>query len=607
MPPKMERECERECHYDIIRSKEILHSVKSEARELYLTLVAHIGTARVKKKATFRKLLAQGREESRWWYHPVSIKQCETDPTYNRIIIILTIQSAAQKHGVMKLAVVGAPREVVAVLKNAFPVRDIDTEPAYGIWWPSLMGLALRIHYCLRTFRALFAVRRWFRLPGASFDLIFCGYWDWSVVWNKKSESIEDRYFKELPSEFTRHGISTHGWFAWFDPWYDKVKGKRSLKEILSPLRNCPRIVLLQALLSPLDIIKSVLDVRPLLTFLRVRRQKQFKETFHAYGLNFYPLFSASLLSGFFNDSIPHLTLVSLATARACERYHPRATFNFQEHFAQARAHYAGVKRGKKEIICFAAQHASYNHDKTFLFFDPEIEFKGIPDNCPVPHPDYICAMGPFGQELFSECGYAQDHIVITGSPKYDHVHQWLENEPGNGECSKDVRVLMVCNLGFELDLQMLEAVCAATEGMHDIHLLLRNHPFYRIERRREFDAYRRKITITQGTLEEDITQADLIIFIYSTVAEEAFIRGKPVWQWLPLGFNGSALAEIGCISQFSSVGQLREALHTFKTGRSQFIPSKEKRTLICNQLFYQGSDGSTSAQRIAHVVNKTI
>ncbi|MGA1823519.1 MAG: hypothetical protein ACMUIP_02565 [bacterium] len=603
MPPKAESECERDSTCTIIRSREIVQSIKSEARELYCTLVARIGTAPVDNKGTFRKLLTKRGKKSLWWYHPVSMKQCENDPAYNRIIILLTIQSVARRYGAMKLVIVGGPRDVVTVLKKAFIVKDIGTERSYGIWWPLCLGLALRINYCLRSFREFIAIQRWFRLPSGFLDIVFFGYWDWSVLWNNKRESIEDRYFKDLPSELARRGSSSIGWFAWFSPLYEKAKGKRHFKDILVPLHACKNIVLLQALLSPLDIIKSVLDVRPLRIFLKVRKQKQFQETFNARGLNVYPLFSTPLLLGFINDSIPHCTLVSLATARACTRYRPRAMLNFQEHFAQARAHYAGVQSIRRRIPLFAVQHASYNHDKTFLFFDPEREFKGIPDGCAVPHPDYICAMGSFSKGLFLECGYSQDHIVITGSPRYDHVRQWLDNESQEEECSKGIRVLMVCNLGVELDLQMVEAVCDATEGMQDLHLLLRNHPFFRIEKRREFDVYKHLITVTQRTLEEDIAGADLIIFIYSTVAEEAFIRGKPVWQWLPLGFNGSALAEIGDIPQFSSVGDLRKALQAFQTDRSHFIPSVGKRTFLFNELFYQSDDQRSAAARIADAI----
>jgi hypothetical protein len=47
-----------------------------------------------------------------------------------------------------------------------------------------------------------------------------------------------------------------------------------------------------------------------------------------------------------------------------------------------------------------AIQHASYSHEKTFLFFHPQLEFAGDPDDCPLPHPDYVCATDVLGQNI---------------------------------------------------------------------------------------------------------------------------------------------------------------------------------------------------------------
>src|SRR5207244_1348750 len=81
-----------------------------------------------------------------------------------------------------------------------------------------------------------------------------------------------------------------------------------------------------------------------------------------------------------------------------------------------------GVKQAGPGTINYAVQHASYCSEKTFLFLDPEIEFRGRPDGAPVPHPDQVMAMGTFAQELFLKCGYAPDQVKTTGSPRYDRI-----------------------------------------------------------------------------------------------------------------------------------------------------------------------------------------
>lgn len=103
---------------------------------------------------------------------------------------------------------------------------------------------------------------------------------------------------------------------------------------------------------------------------------------------------------------------------------------------------------------------------------------------------------------------------------------------------------------------------------------------------------------VTQAPLYEDLARADLILYTYSTVAEEAVLIGKAVWQWLPLGSNASALAEVGAVLAFSSVDRLREAIQDFVCQPKQFLPGVQTRQLVLDRLFYPG-DGR-AAQRIA-------
>ncbi len=159
----------------------------------------------------------------------------------------------------------------------------------------------------------------------------------------------------------------------------------------------------------------------------------------------------------------------------------------------------------------------------------------------------------------------------------------------------------MMCSLNIELELEMVDAVCAAVRGVDDIELSLRNHPFLRVEQDRGFAKYKDRIELTQDSLEEDLSKADLVLFSYSTVAEEAFLKGKPVWQWLPMGFNGSALAEAVAIPQFGSVVSLRQALRDFCTNPDRFLPSPEIRQVALERFFYSGDGGAAS--RVSKIV----
>lgn len=603
LPPSWEEDLQREHRGPVILAKEASLAVRAEARELYINLVARIGIAPCGGDLTLRQVLSRPGEASRWWYHPVAFKDCEIDPTFNEIISVLTIRAVAEKWGLKQLVLVGAPCEVVAVLKSAFTVQEIQSRQPRRVWWIWLRGFASRIHFAMTALEQWFVVRRETETPNRSFDVVFSGCWDWSVWWDSPTRVLVDRFFKRLPDALKEQGVASVGWFAWFAPHFEPGKEGRRLKDVLAPLTGREDVVILQSFLRPWDIVSATVDFHPLACFLRVRRGSAFKEVFQNNGLDYRPLFSERLFSEFLNSSLPYFSLVALAVERACRRYRPKATMSFLEHFPYSRAHYEGVGRAGVGTVCFAVQHASYSHEKTFLFLHPFLEFAGEPDGCAVPHPDYVCVMGTLGQELFLECGYPKERVLLTGSPRYDHVKDsGDEVKPtGSARRKKEIYLLMPSTLHLDLELEMIEAACVAVRDLPGIKLLFRNHPFRRIQEHPRFLEFKDQIKITWGSLEEDLDQADLVLFTYSTVAEEAFLRGKPVWQWLPLGFNGSALAEAVAIPQFGSVGKLRKALKDFVADPTAFLPSNYMRQLVLEKLFYRSDGGA--AIRIAEIV----
>lgn len=579
-------------------------AVRAKAREQYLNLVARLGTVTLGNGLTWRQVLARPGEASRWWYHPVAFKDPESDATFQWILQILTIQTAAKRLGVQELVLVGAPREVAAALRSAFSVQEEHPRGASGYWWLWGRGLASRVIFGLRVMRQWRAARRLPRRQDQNFDVAISGFWDWSVKWDQRTLALADRYFKRLPDELRQQGVSL-GWFAWLDLQAKPGQPKRRWQEALAPLKRKSEVVILQSCLRPGEILRALTDVKPLITFLKLRNRPWFREIFQENGLDYSPLFLWKLLYGFLNASLPHFDLVALATQRAVQRYRPGVILSFLEHFPYSRSQYEGVRRAGEGTSCWAMQHASYSHEKTFLFLHPALEFRGEPDGCPVPHPDFVCAMGTLGQELFLECGYPPDRVLLTGSTRYDYVraqNSWTKEPTGMGDAAGVIRLLLVPSLDVDLELAMVEAVWTAVQAMTGIKLYLRNHPFARMDRHPGFAPYKEHIEVSRGSLEADLDRADLVIFTYSTVAEEAFLRGKPAWQWLPDGFNGSALAEIVAIPQFGTVDHLREALCEYKANPRAFLPDSKSRQLVFERLFSPGDD--KAASRMAHSIS---
>ncbi|MEE8113520.1 MAG: hypothetical protein V3T23_04110, partial [Nitrososphaerales archaeon] len=570
---------------------------------------------------TLRQRLTPSGQASLWWYHPVSFKDCEGEPTFQSIIAVMTIRAVAEQCGVSKLILVGAPREVAAVLRSGFSVKEIGTHQSHGLWWLVLRGLVGRVLYAAQTLRICAGCRRWTSRPRCLSQIAFSGFWDWSVSWNDQTGSLSDRYFKSLPDELRRAGILSIGWLVWLDHHSDPSKQRRRLKDVLAPLKNSKGVTILQGFLYLRDILRAVGDFGPLATFLSVRKESSFRELFQANGIDYASLFTQPLLCGFLNWSLPYNELVALATERAASQVRPQAFLSFLEHFPYARAQYEGLRRAGLGTINIAVQHASYCREKTFYALHESLEFHGEPDGCAVPHPDYISTMGSLGLGLFLECGYPKDRVLLTGSPRYDHVRSGKTDAPSEKEINfsspkrthdgeggqkptKDgTRLLMVCGLDVDLEMDMVEAVCTAAGSLEGLKIFLRSHPFRQIEKHPRFRPYASQIELLHGLLLDAILDADLILFTYSTVADEAYVMGKPVWQWLPLGFNGSALAEIAKIPQFASVASLRQALQQFCFNPSDIAPEASARQDAVEQLFYR-TDGQ-SARRIARAVSQ--
>jgi hypothetical protein len=253
------------------------------------------------------------------------------------------------------------------------------------------------------------------------------------------------------------------------------------------------------------------------------------------------------------------------------------------------------MRRSSVGAANWAVQHAGVCREKTFYFLHPEVEFRGGADKVSVPHPDRVFVMGEIGEKIFRECGYIKEQVSVTGSTRYDHVHFSIISEPVSAPHA-GARVLLACSLEIETEIMMVEAASCAARDVPGLTLRLRNHPSSRVDSHPRFSAFASYMEISSFSLADDLAWADLIIFSYSTVAEEAYLQGRPVWQWLPIGFNGSALVEAVQVPQFGSAAELREALRTFVINPHAHVPNVASRAEVARKLFHP-ADGRAAAR----------
>ena len=604
LSPEKETKWQKSLYNQIVSGREIIPAITDQATAIYEKLVTQIGLSDTEAGKTLRSSIQSNGETSAWWYHPVAFRDGESDPTYTHILQILSILKIAKQQHAKSLTLCGAPVEIAEVLASVIKVDGIEKQnnddlPIYDIVKISLRGFASRMKYALTAIHLLHVTRRHFNLPTEKLSAVFSGFWDWSFNADETADGgLRDRYFTTLPVNLRKRKIISTGYFAWLSPGTNFGRNAQTLKQMLAPLSGRKDVVLLQAMLRPIDVIRALFDLRPLSTYLKAWTRGNVAKVLNVDGVNWTPLFRRRLLDGFANAVIPHHKLMALAVERAAERFQPKLTLCFLEHYPASRAFYHGVSRGSPDTQRWSIQHASYNQGKTWYYLDPKLERAGHPDGCQVPVPDGLFLMGRLGLQLFKRCGYPANALRLTGSPRYDYLAEAKKKTVAVPENSSELVVLFAASLDVDLEMDTLEALCLATEGLDQIILRVRSHPSSRVEDHPRFKRWHNRVVSSKGTLYEDVNECSIIAFTYSTVAEEAILQGKPVWQWLPNGFNGSALSGIDEVLKFNSVIALRESLISFQRQPKQFTPSDELKHKVEKELFFRADGGA--ADRIA-------
>lgn len=559
---------------DVVTMSRVMDAVSEEARGLYLEIVADIGLFELPDGRTLREA-ARGRgKASQWWYHPVAFRDSEGDPTYTNILSVLAIVREARARAAGSLHLVHPPRGVAEVLSSRFEV-SIEGSSGRPEWLVLLRNLLGRVRLVLRAIETKLALKRYYRCPGQKLEVALQGYWDWSVYPDGGAGGrFIDRYFGRLAEELRACGKRV-GYWCWYDPWSRPGEFRSSHEEVLVPLRSCDNVVVLQSLLTLRDMIAAALDFRSLRIFLSVARQRGFREIFSRHGLDFYPLFRLHLFSGCVRSAIPICLLVEQATTLAQASTNPGLMICFQEHFPVPRAMYGAVRGSGTRA--WAVQHASYSRGKTYGALQPQKEFAPHQDGESIPRPDRICVMGKHGRQLFRDCGYGEDQILLTGSTRYDHVALPAENRivsvPANAQRGR-VNVLVATSIPASVEFLLAEAAVEAVKGLEDcVFLRLRQHPFDLIEAQPGYARLAPWLEVSANSLEEDFAWADLVLMSQSTVGEEAILAGKPVWQFRFPHPDRSALAEVTAIPRYYTVAELRNGLQEFTSATAADRP----------------------------------
>lgn len=509
--------------------------------------------------------LAEWHGVSWWWFSPLSEKSPLRSPLVNEIYRLTMIKELLRRdlfdevhwHGddpVMARAVSGLAR-ATGVRFQSF----VRMGKASG-----LAGLIVR-----RTMYFCFALLRWIvlRVAGLSSkvqdpqaDCVL--YTRFPVLWERTREGWRERMFGDWPEYLRAHGHR---------PTFAAILsvGPRELFKRRHELRAIfrrQRIVLLDAMLSPAELVRSHLTIRFLVRYLPWRRTHR-RERIVFDESDVTGLFWRELDASAFSNEIP-LGLSLAASFRTLTAGLPacRTVFLPYEYQPMERAVWAGVK-SVRNVPIVGLQTAFYTSNQMGFDFPPdELRTGRNPRGAPVP--DLVAAYGERPYRVFSE-RLGLERVCLTGPIRYADLH--IESGEVPAEVAAQIPtgaalMLVPTPMAREEALVLLRTCFTVAAERPEVFMLLKFHYQLPLSEDVERLAHLHKVTryaVFQGDLRTLMRMSPVTVCGGSSVGIEALLAGSMPLVYRSVGsMSANPMLEVpDAVFFWSSVEELRRAL----------------------------------------------
>ena len=578
VPPHLEAAAQLRFGARLINGRALVQETRPRARAAYIRLIAQIGATPCFGGKTLREILVGPGGYSRWWLLDITERDClwDGDPLYATMLQAVAVQSIRARHGIDRVRVHGDARALEAAVGRGSAAYLRKGSLSRIV----IAGLAGRLKLLAESVSTWWALRCAPRVSADHRDVLLQGSWDWTVR-PDGAGGLKDRYFTDLPEQLARRGVRV-GWLTTCEPFMEPWQRGRRKQDVFAAASAHPEVTLLERYLTAGDVARAIFNLRYPVRVVRAVSNRAFQQLCVVDGINMYPLVWRQLVRAVCVPTFCRLQLVATATARACQRIRPGVFLGGLELFLRSRALYAGVRASGGATRIWAAQHAGYSTDKTMGVFDPDVEIGGAPDGFPVPQPDGIFLLGELSRRIWAENGFTGSRALLTGGLRYQHIR--IESRATEA-LQRPVTLLLAGGMCEAAHVDLCDAAIAAAAGL-PIRLVWRDHPSYLFTRRPAFRQFRGAIEVTSGTLDNDLQNAALVMFSQTGIAEEALLRGIPVWQWLWPGFNTSPFLDVPLIPAFTSVRDLRRELEGFLKEPARYSPTRATQERVLSECF---------------------
>jgi len=182
--------------------------------------------------------------------------------------------------------------------------------------------------------------------------------------------------------------------------------------------------------------------------------------------------------------------------------------------------------------------------------------------------PTRLCVIDEPSKRAAIAEGLPAESLVVTGNPHFDHFADRVTRDHEDHTLllfiSQPIRADDGGKYGFD-EYRALEDVIASLPPGY--RLGIRLHPR---DNKHQFDAYlNNRVFVTEGTLEETLSRAGLVIGMFSPVLIQAAVAGKAVLSYEPglIGEDPLPTNQLGLTHCVHSVEELSTEMESYHSG----------------------------------------
>ena len=319
-----------------------------------------------------------------------------------------------------------------------------------------------------------------------------------------RRDELQDEYFGNLPRYALECGHKVIILASILDNY----------KEIVRKIKKTRSVLVI-----PEDYFLSILDLFRLFKYLHIRRRKiTDKIVFN--GLDVTKIYIHEIIKGFLSADYLYNILAYFINMRFSQKVKFNIYIQPFENYALEKLAILGIRKHKTDCKIFGFQHAFVSRN-SFKYFPSSAEKDRIP------LPDKIITMGARTRDILEKFGAYDKDMLVTGCAlRQEYI--------GNIEPLKRKRfnrIVVPLTMVKEESIMILRFLYDSGLSETKNKVVIRCHPafsFQKFQKEIKFRIPGNFIINNDKNVKDELSEADMVLYTWSTVAVEALRLGLP-------------------------------------------------------------------------------